>query len=595
MQLIIVSLPAIAINMVWISEFSAIIPYMKNFGMSNQDVSLVTIAGPLTGLFIAPTIGVWSDTTRSRFGRRTPYILGGAFFSILFQQLMSYSVELSELTGGSAVNIVIACFVGLDTAANVMMTPHRALVADLAGDRQTFGQALVSISSTFGSLIVTGFSSIWNPTIYIHEFMYMSSGFILATVALCVTVISEASIYKDTTDAVPDTSMCVRLGETFSSIFVGVRTMPRKALPAFASIFFWYCSYSTLGSFWVAFAAETILDGEAGGAESCAQSCTPGQDTYNRGVVQANQAALVANCIGVAYNILLPLIVRRVGMRVTYTCSTIFVALAFAIARSESMASASSMYIVYASIANAAATVLPYAVVSSVCSREAPDRLGLYLGSVNTSNVAGQLVANMLTTLTSSTSWGYGRPIFIGAALGCGAPLCGLLLGPGDGTGRSNTSSNAAGGVGGDADSDRDSGETANPVAVALGENGKSTGRANGVALNGVALSQPLVGSDGQQWGDNRFNRPGRASPASASWSPAAGGGAQGAWGSVVGMQGRGAAAGGSFDYLSQRLNEGTSNRATLSQFQGQGRPHLLSVGADGGATTTTTTASATI
>jgi hypothetical protein len=136
--------------------------------------------------------------------------------------------------------------------------------------------------------------------------------------------------------AVPDTSTCVRLGRALSSISAGVRKMPRMALPASASTLFWQCSYCTLGSFWVAFAAETILEGEAGRAESCAQSCTPGQDTYNRGVVQANQAALVANCIGFLYNILLPLIARRVGVRLTYTCSTTFVALAFSISRSRS-------------------------------------------------------------------------------------------------------------------------------------------------------------------------------------------------------------------------------------------------------------------
>jgi solute carrier family 45 protein 1/2/4 len=433
-QLLVVSLPAIAINMVWISEFSAIIPYMKNFGMSNQEVSLVTIAGPLTGLLIAPTIGVWSDTTRSRFGRRTPYILGGAFFSIIFQQLMSYSVELSEILNVSAVNIVIVSFVGLDTSANIMMTPHRALVADLAGDQQTLGQALVSISSTMGSLVVTGFSSIWNPTIYIHEFMFMCSGFILATVAICVLCISESKVYKVPINTDSSNDVCARLRETFLSIIIGVRTMPPKALPAFASIFFWYCSYSTLGSFWAAFAAETILGGDPEGADACDQNsdCSPAQDTFNEGVVWANQASLAANCVGLLYNMILPLIVHKVGMRVAYSGSTIFVALAFLIAQEGrdggDMVRASALYIVYASIANAAATVLPYAIVSNVCSREAPDRLGLYLGSVNTSNVAGQLVANMLTTFSSSSAWGYGLPIMIGAALGCGAPLCGLFL-----------------------------------------------------------------------------------------------------------------------------------------------------------------------
>ena len=56
-------------------------------------------------------------------------------------------------------------------------------------------------------------------------------------------------------------------------------------------------------------------------------------------------------------------------MRRVFVASTSLVALAFGVAHSRSMPVASALYIGYASIANAAATVLPFAIVSRVCQR----------------------------------------------------------------------------------------------------------------------------------------------------------------------------------------------------------------------------------
>ena len=46
--------------------------------MSKSRMSLVWIAGPLSGLIVQPVVGMLSDKSKSRYGRRRPFMLGGA-------------------------------------------------------------------------------------------------------------------------------------------------------------------------------------------------------------------------------------------------------------------------------------------------------------------------------------------------------------------------------------------------------------------------------------------------------------------------------------------------------------------------------------
>ena len=53
-------------------------PIFAYLGADEADFPWLGIAGPLTGLIVQPIIGVMSDRTLSKYGRRTPYFLIGA-------------------------------------------------------------------------------------------------------------------------------------------------------------------------------------------------------------------------------------------------------------------------------------------------------------------------------------------------------------------------------------------------------------------------------------------------------------------------------------------------------------------------------------
>lgn len=100
----------------------------QTLGADKQDIPLLWIAAPLTGLLVQPIIGYMSDRTwHKRLGRRRPYFLIGAILSSVVLFFVPYSPTLWIAAG---------CLWVLDASINISMEPFRALVADKLDESQ---------------------------------------------------------------------------------------------------------------------------------------------------------------------------------------------------------------------------------------------------------------------------------------------------------------------------------------------------------------------------------------------------------------------------------------------------------------------------
>src|SRR5690242_4919279 len=99
----------------------------QTLGAELDDLPILWIAAPITGLLIQPLIGHLSDRTWGRLGRRRPYLLIGAVVAAVALVLMP-----------SVHSIWAACVMLwlLTAAINVAMEPFRALVADSVPEEQ---------------------------------------------------------------------------------------------------------------------------------------------------------------------------------------------------------------------------------------------------------------------------------------------------------------------------------------------------------------------------------------------------------------------------------------------------------------------------
>ncbi|WP_336968410.1 MFS transporter [Sphingobium aromaticiconvertens] len=123
----------------------------QSLGESLDDLPLLWVAAPLTGLLVQPIIGHYSDRTWGRFGRRRPYFLAGALLSAIALLLMP-----------SAPGLWFAVFTLwiLDASLNVSMEPFRAFVGDMLGkDQHTAGYAFQT--AFIGAGAVVGSATPW--------------------------------------------------------------------------------------------------------------------------------------------------------------------------------------------------------------------------------------------------------------------------------------------------------------------------------------------------------------------------------------------------------------------------------------------------
>ncbi|HRG78052.1 MAG TPA: MFS transporter, partial [Cyclobacteriaceae bacterium] len=101
---------------------TAINPLYSFLHARPEELPLLNLAGPMTGLLIQPIIGAMSDKTWSpRWGRRKPYFLVGAIFCSLCLFLFPFSRSLWMAVGLLWI---------LDAANNTAMEPYRAFIAD---------------------------------------------------------------------------------------------------------------------------------------------------------------------------------------------------------------------------------------------------------------------------------------------------------------------------------------------------------------------------------------------------------------------------------------------------------------------------------
>jgi maltose/moltooligosaccharide transporter len=119
----------------------------QTLGANVDDIPMLWIAAPLTGLLVQPVIGYLSDRTWTGLGRRRPYFLAGAVLA---------SLALFAFPNVPALWVAAGMLWILDASINVAMEPFRAFVGDqLAPPQRPAGYAMQSFFIGVGSVVAS--------------------------------------------------------------------------------------------------------------------------------------------------------------------------------------------------------------------------------------------------------------------------------------------------------------------------------------------------------------------------------------------------------------------------------------------------------
>ncbi|KAK4543151.1 hypothetical protein LTR36_005929 [Oleoguttula mirabilis] len=155
------------LQIAWSVELSNGSPYLLGLGISKSMLAFVWIAGPLSGTLVQPYVGIKSDRCRSRFGKRRPFMVGGAIATIISLIALAWTREIvsgigrifgatSDSHGVVITSIVFAVLMiyVLDFSINVIQAGIRAFIVDNAPThQQDSANAWASRMSGVGNII----------------------------------------------------------------------------------------------------------------------------------------------------------------------------------------------------------------------------------------------------------------------------------------------------------------------------------------------------------------------------------------------------------------------------------------------------------
>jgi maltose/moltooligosaccharide transporter len=119
----------------------------ETLGAKVENIPILWIAAPVTGLVMQPIIGHMSDNTWNRLGRRRPYFLTGALLASIALILMPHSPVWWVAAGMLWI---------MDASINISMEPFRAFVGDmLPSEQRTTGFAMQSFFIGIGAVVAS--------------------------------------------------------------------------------------------------------------------------------------------------------------------------------------------------------------------------------------------------------------------------------------------------------------------------------------------------------------------------------------------------------------------------------------------------------
>ena len=158
----------------------------QGLGASVDQLAVLWLAGPVTGLLVQPLVGALSDRRGTRFGRRRPYILMSALVVI---------AALAALPLAASLVVAVAAIWVLEAAMNALHAPYRALVADtLPPEDHASGYAMQTVFIGLGALagacapILLAWGGWSNVALPGHTAPSIRVAFVAASIAVALSV-----------------------------------------------------------------------------------------------------------------------------------------------------------------------------------------------------------------------------------------------------------------------------------------------------------------------------------------------------------------------------------------------------------------------
>ncbi|XP_016429300.1 solute carrier family 45 member 3-like [Sinocyclocheilus rhinocerous] len=338
-------------------------PMLLEAGVEERFMTMVLAVGPVLGLIVVPLIGSASDSLRSKYGRRRPFIwvlCMGVLLGLLIIQQTSTLVTLltKQQRHWLEVPLLVLAICLMEFCGQACFTPLEALVSDLFPGEEESRKAfsvyslMLSLGGCIGYLLPAVDWTTSDTVVYLggqEAFIYVVLTFIFLACLMGMAFISEeqtgrerlgeAEVSKRHENLKTCCCPCVAfprflfLRRTFSSLLSVVprlyllcSRMPKVIARLFVAEL---CSWMALMSFML-FYTDFVGEGLYNGVPSD-EPGSLGRIRYDEGVRMASLGLFLQCVTSVIFSLLMERMVLCIGVRKLYLSSVILLAVSTAI------------------------------------------------------------------------------------------------------------------------------------------------------------------------------------------------------------------------------------------------------------------------
>jgi len=371
----------------------------ETLGASQDELPILWLAAPVTGLLVQPIIGYYSDRTwHKKWGRRRPFFAVGAILA---------TIALFMMPNSTALWMAVIMLWLMDASINISMEPFRAFVGDMLPDEQrTSGFAMQSFFIGLGAIIASALPYIFTNwfgvsnvapeggipdsvrwSFYLGGLAYFS--------AVMWTIFNSHEYPPDDLERLKDENARRSVWTGIIESFQGITEMPRTMVQlAFVLFFSWFALFSL----WI-YTTSAVTSHIYHTTDTTSSS-------YNEGADWVGLCFAVYNGIAAIVAFILPIIALKTSRKITHLLALFcgglgLLSIYFISDPILLLASMIGVGIAWASILS-----MPYAMLSSSLPSE---RMGYFMGVFNFFIVIPQIIAAgilgfLLKTFFNSTS-----------------------------------------------------------------------------------------------------------------------------------------------------------------------------------------------
>ncbi|HEX7365996.1 MAG TPA: MFS transporter [Pelobium sp.] len=358
----------------------------EGLGAHPDQVPLLFLAAPLTGLLVQPVVGYLSDRTwHPKWGRRRPYFMVGAIIS---------SIALIFMPNSSALWMAAGLLWVLDVFGNVSMEPFRAFVTDKLPDSQVNrGFIMQSMMIGLGGSIASALPWLMNNVFHLTNTamqgsipenvkysFYIGAFFFFASVLWTVLNTDE---YPPTAEELAAQKKEGKKGFAGGAkeIFTALRQMPKRMQIVSLVQFFTWPGLFLMWFYYTTAVAVNVFGG------------TDASDpVYAAGADFGSLTLAYYSVITFLFALVLPTIADKLGRKATHALCLLCGAaglISVAWVHDKNM-----LYLCMTGVGIAWASILsmPYAMLSGVLPK---NKIGIYMGIFNFFIVLPEILASL--------------------------------------------------------------------------------------------------------------------------------------------------------------------------------------------------------